>query len=58
MGQLSRWYDVEVIFEGKISSDKFRGKMQRDLNLSEALKILESNNLKFRVDGRKVYVKS
>jgi transmembrane sensor len=58
MTQIARWYDVEVVFEGKISERKFGGKIQRDLNLSETLKILEKNNVRFKIDGRKLYVES
>jgi ferric-dicitrate binding protein FerR (iron transport regulator) len=56
MSQIARWYDVEVIFEGPISDRKFAGKMQRDLKLSEALKILENNHIQFKLEGRTLYV--
>lgn len=58
MSQMARWYSVEVVFEGKIISERFSGKIQRDLNLSEALKILEVNNIKFRIEGKKIFVGS
>ena len=58
MNQIARWYDIEVIYEGKISERKFGGKIQMDLNLSETLKILTINNIKFRIEGRKLYVES
>ena len=58
MNQIARWYDNEVIYEGKISDRKFGGKIQMDLNLSETLKILIINNIQFRIEGRKLYVES
>ena len=56
MNQLARWYDVEVVFEGKTNNRKFVGKIQRDLNLSEVLQILGKNNIHFKIEGRKLYV--
>jgi len=56
MRQLSRWYDVEVVYEGKIPDLEFLGKMQRELDLSEVLSILEKSGVRFRVDGRKIIV--
>lgn len=56
MRQLSRWYNVEVIFNGNISKRNFGGEMQRDLNLSEVLKLLEKNNVHFKIDGNKLIV--
>lgn len=55
--QLARWYDVEVVYEGKIPQREFGGKMQRDLNLTEVLKILETNNVNFKIEGRTLIVK-
>ena len=37
--QISRWYDVDVVYEGSNRPRAFVGEMQRDLNLSEVLKI-------------------
>ncbi len=54
--QLSRWYDVDVVFEGNIPHREFAGKMQRDLNLSQVLKILKKNNVNFRIEGKKLIV--
>jgi len=58
MKQIARWYDVEVVFEGKVGSRSFGGKIQRDLKLTEVLNILRKNNVDFRLDGRTVYVQS
>ncbi|HEY5393107.1 MAG TPA: FecR domain-containing protein, partial [Hanamia sp.] len=47
--QISRWYDVDVVYEGSNQPREFVGEMQRDLNLSEVLKILEKNKVHFRI---------
>jgi transmembrane sensor len=56
MRQLSRWYNVEIVYEGKITEDVFFGKMERKANLSKVLKILEQGDLHFRLEGRKLIV--
>nr|WP_240966056.1 FecR family protein [Pseudoflavitalea sp. G-6-1-2] len=53
MRQLSRWYDIEVQYEGKIPDRVFAGKMQRDLTLNEMLNLLSSLNLNFKLEGSK-----
>lgn len=49
--QLSRWYDVEIVYEGKIPTRKFGGEMQRDLSLQQVLRILEKMDVKCRIEN-------
>lgn len=56
MKQISRWYDVEVIYEGNNQSREFVGEMERDLNLPEVLKILEMNKVHFSIVGKKIII--
>ena len=56
MRQLSRWYDVDVTFEGRLPNNEFVGQIKREETLVGALKILELSGLHFRVEGRKVIV--
>ena len=49
--QLSRWYDVDVVFEKGMSTRTFEGEIQRNLQLSQVLKILEKNKVHFKIDG-------
>ena len=57
MRQLSRWYDVEVVYEGGDGTAEFVGKIQRSLNLSDVLYALRKNDVHFRIEGRKIIVK-
>lgn len=50
--EVSRWYDVNVIYEGKNQPREFVGEIQRDLSLSEMLKLLERNKVHFRIQGK------
>lgn len=55
--QLARWYDVDVIYEGKNRSRQFVGEIERGLSLSEVLQILKINKVAFAIEGRKLIVK-
>jgi ferric-dicitrate binding protein FerR (iron transport regulator) len=56
MQQVSRWYDVDVVYEGYNQPREFAGEIQRDLSLSEVLKILEKNKVHFRIEGKELRV--
>lgn len=56
MRQISRWYDVEVVYEGNVQQ-QFVGKIPRSMNLSDVLKVLESTGwVHFRFEGKTVTV--
>ena len=56
MRQLSRWYDVEVVYPNGIPDIKLGGKMKRDLSLSQVLDGLGELGVKFRIEGKKLIV--
>lgn len=56
MRQLSRWYDVEIVYEGEIPKDRFSGNLPRDSKLSVILSALEQSQVHFRVEGKKIIV--
>lgn len=59
MREIERWYDVELVYEGKIPSDEFTGFISNDVKISAVLKIMEeSGGVKFTVKGKKLKVKS
>ncbi|CAN5526911.1 DUF4974 domain-containing protein [soil metagenome] len=58
MRQIARWYDVKVGYQGKIPDMKFRGKISRDVPLSQIFQILQLSGVNFKLDGRKITVKS
>ncbi len=58
MRQLSRWYDIDIIYDGTIPQREFAGEMHRDLNLSQVLRILEKNDVHFKVEGKKLFIKN
>ncbi len=57
MRQLSRWYDIEVVYEKGVPDIRFFGEMSRNLKLSDLLKALEESKVHFRIEeGRKLVV--
>jgi len=58
MRQVSRWYNVEVVYEGKIPDGHFTGIVSRDNDIFQVLKIMESGGVRFKIEGRKVIVLS
>lgn len=56
MKQLSRWYDIEVIYTGKIPDDEFVGKIERNVKLSQVLHVLELSHVHFKVEDKKIIV--
>lgn len=54
--QLSRWYDVEVAYNRKIT-ERFYFEMPRSSSLRDVLKVLElAGNLKFKLEGKNLVV--
>ncbi|HEY4286308.1 MAG TPA: FecR domain-containing protein [Puia sp.] len=58
MRQISRWYDVDVVYGSSIPKDLFRGEIYRNVNVSAVLKVLEVSGVHFRVEGKKIFVLS
>jgi transmembrane sensor len=57
MRKLSRWYDIEVQYEGKVSDEEFNGKISMFNNLDKVLTMLEkTKSIHFKVEGRRVTV--
>ncbi|MCS3794674.1 FecR family protein [Niastella sp. OAS944] len=56
MRQISRWYDVEVIYEPGVKDDVVFGSISRRSDLTRLLRILELGGVHFRVEGRKLIV--
>lgn len=56
MRQLSRWYDMEVVYEGNTGDYEFVGQISRNTRLSGVLRILEAGGVRFQVEGKKIIV--
>ena len=56
MRQLSRWYDLKVTYKDAGTAKTFWGGIQKDLPLSDVLRILEKSGVEFSIDGKNVIV--
>jgi transmembrane sensor len=58
MRQISRWYDVEVVYSGPVPTVHFNATISRFSNVSRVLKLLElTNAVHFDIEGKKIIVK-
>lgn len=57
MRQISRWYDVNISYQGEVPDRLFTGGISRKSNLSDLLKILEFEDVNFTVDGKSITVR-
>lgn len=57
MRQLSRWYDVEIVYEQEVPDLEFIGEIERSLPLSEVLRGLKMSGVNCRLEkGRRLVV--
>lgn len=56
MRQISRWYDIEVVYKGNIPNDEYVGKIKRSANVSGVLNILRLSKLNFKVEEKRIIV--
>ena len=52
MRQVSRWYDLDIVYESTVPDMKFSGKIERSLPLSGISHLLESGQIHFRIEGK------
>ena len=56
MREIGRWYNVDIEYVGKVPTRRFEGKISKNAQLSEVLRILELSNVKFTLVGNKIIV--
>lgn len=57
MRQISRWYNVDIVYEGQLTTAAFGGRISRNLTLSNLLKMFEENGVVFRLEGKTLFVR-
>lgn len=58
MRKVARWYDIDVVYEGETSAERFQGKISMDTRLSELLEVLELNKVAYSIENKTVKIKS
>jgi transmembrane sensor len=57
MLQIGRWYDVNIVYEGRVTERSFAGTIARKKNIEEVLQLLElTGSIHFKIEGRTVKV--
>lgn len=56
MNQLSRWYDVEVVFKSSVPKRAFGGEISREANLSQIVSILNEAKVKCNIEGKQLII--
>jgi ferric-dicitrate binding protein FerR (iron transport regulator) len=56
--QFSRWYDVDVVYEGPVANKKFFAIVSRNTSLKRVLDLLQHNNIVYQIDGKKLIIKT
>lgn len=57
MRQISRWYNVAIIYQGDVSRKAIAGSLSRSKNVEEVLNMLElTGTVHFKIDGRRITV--
>jgi len=56
MAELSRWYNVEVRYQGEVPDVEFFGGTFRTSKIATILKLLESHDISYRFEGNKTLV--
>lgn len=56
MNTVKRWYDVSVVFEGPKSQYQIEGKIPRNSDIKDVLRMLGAAGYHFRITGKTIYV--
>lgn len=57
MRQISRWYNVDISYQGTIAEVEFGGSISRSKNINEILSVLETTKgVHFKIEGRRIIV--
>lgn len=56
--QLSRWYDVDIVYKNGLPKGNINGDIPRNTSLSKVLKVLELSGVTFKIEGKKIIVET
>lgn len=57
MRMISRWYDVDIVYQGTPPQKNITGGISRNASLGELSKVLTLNGVQFTIEGKKIIVK-
>jgi transmembrane sensor len=56
MRQLTRWYDVDVVYEGTVPEIRVGGIIHNDVYLSTVMEFLGENGVHYKIEGKKITI--
>jgi hypothetical protein len=56
MRQLTRWYDVDVVYEGEVPAIRIGGIIHNDVYLSTVMEFLGENGVHYKIEGKKITI--
>jgi len=56
MRQISRWYDADVLYNGKIPAKQYTGKIPRDVNVAKLIEMLAYGGIHCKVEYNQITV--
>jgi ferric-dicitrate binding protein FerR (iron transport regulator) len=56
MRQVSRWYNVEVAYEGAIPRRQFTGKISRSVNLNQLIGMLQYTGVNMKIQDKEIII--
>ncbi|BAV07613.1 FecR family protein [Filimonas lacunae] len=56
MRQISRWYDVDIVFDGTLPQGHYGGLIDQKVYLSNIIEVLETQGIHTRLDGKELHV--
>jgi ferric-dicitrate binding protein FerR (iron transport regulator) len=54
--QLSRWYDVDIVYQGPVPNVNIAGEMGMDLNLSQVITVLQKMGVHVNLEGKNLII--
>ncbi|MBO9732663.1 MAG: FecR domain-containing protein [Chitinophaga sp.] len=56
MRQISRWYDIDVTYEGPVSQKRFTGIVGRNESIEEVLSFMQAAGIRYKMNDRKIVI--
>lgn len=56
MQQMSRWYDVEIVYTRGVPQERFSGRISRDVTLQTVLEFLRLSGVNYRIHGKQLII--
>lgn len=55
--QIARWYDVAIVYDGKVPADRFTGRFPRSTSLAGVLKILNISGVRLEAENKTIRIR-